>query len=139
MNPRPGSRTVACGRAEARRRLAQAEVFLEAADLYGDDDGGPERSVAVSNAVLAGIAAVDAICCARLGRRGSGRSHESAIDLVREVTDVGSEAARYLRTLLASKQVAQYEARDPTRREMRAALRAGAGLVRLATAVLRTA
>ena len=67
---RSTSRTQGCNRGDALTRLAQAESFLLAAELIVDDDSDDATpSVAASLAVLAGIAASDATCCARHGVR----------------------------------------------------------------------
>jgi hypothetical protein len=64
-----GVRTLACGIADARIRLAQARKFLDVAELVAAEDIQASHSVAAALAVLAGIAASDAACCAALGRR----------------------------------------------------------------------
>lgn len=56
-------RVAACGAEEARLRVEQAEAYLVAADLATGESGGAWGTVAAGNAVLAGIAASDAICC----------------------------------------------------------------------------
>ena len=71
-------RTRRCGRAEAAARLSQAHEFAALADLDSDSNYGPTRSASVSNAVLAGIAASDAICCRALGERAAGEDHNDA-------------------------------------------------------------
>lgn len=69
------TRTQSCDRDDALNRLAQAESFLDAAELIVDDDSDDATpSVAASLAVLAGIAASDGACCARLGVRARGQS-----------------------------------------------------------------
>lgn len=76
MTSRSG-RTQVCGRPQATARLAHARKFLDAADLIATDIDADEAnaSVAASLAVLAGIAAADAACCARLGRRSRSQDH----------------------------------------------------------------
>ncbi len=66
MTPRQAGRTQRCGRPQATTRLAHARKFLEAAELIatGIEDDEAKVSVAASLAVLAGIAASDAACCA---------------------------------------------------------------------------
>jgi hypothetical protein len=88
--------------------------------------------VAVSNAVLAGIAAVDAICCRRLGRRSSSTNHADALVLVAEVVSIGAAAEKSLQTLLGLKNKAQYESTDPTVAETKQAVRAMTKLIDLA-------
>ena len=76
MSPRGGSRTQQCGAEHARTRLSQARAFLEVADLVGDEhDNVATPGVAAALAVLAGIAASDAACCAVPGERSRGQDH----------------------------------------------------------------
>jgi hypothetical protein len=91
--------------------------------------------VAVSNAVLAGIAAVDTICCKRLGRRSSSANHADALVLVAEVASIGADVEKSLQTLLGLKNKAQYESTDPTVAETKQALRAMNRLIALAQRV----
>lgn len=103
MSKRKG-RVSDCTAVEAASRLQQARGFLDAAELYE----GEEPNVAASNAVLAAIAASDAICCAVLGYRASGDAHEEAAAHLRTVVPHGEEAATALRRALAIKNKAQY-------------------------------
>jgi len=73
-----------------------------------DDPGLALSSVAASLAVLAGIAATDAACCAALGRRARGQNHDEALALVETIVPAGRAMARDLRRLLAVKDDAQY-------------------------------
>lgn len=111
MSPRPGGRTATCDRADTNVRLRHAESFLVVADLVLDQSDDPVlalTSVAASLAVLAGIAAADATCCAALGRRARGQNHEEAVALVRTIEPMGEAMARDLARLLALKDDAQY-------------------------------
>lgn len=54
-----------CSLADARARLTDAGSFLRAAELLDDPD------VVATNAVIAAIAASDAICCVALGARAA--------------------------------------------------------------------
>jgi hypothetical protein len=101
----------ACDRADAQVRLRHAESFLLVADLVlaqPDDPLLALTSVAASLAVLAGIAASDAACCASLRRRARGQEHAEAIDLVKSVSPGGEQMARDLHRLLNLKDNAQY-------------------------------
>lgn len=111
MSPGRGGRTAACDRAAAATRFRHAESFLVVADLVldqSDDQGLALTSVTASLAVLAGIAAADAACCAALGRRARGHNHDEAVALVRTVVPSGEAMARDLGRLLALKDDAQY-------------------------------
>ena len=106
---RSKTRTQSCDRSDALTRLAQSEAFLLASELIIDDDSDDATpSVAASLAVLAGIAASDAACCARLGVRARGQSHTEAVDLVRTVEPSGVDMAKDLQRLLNRKDDSQY-------------------------------
>lgn len=101
------SRTAQCGIAEARGRLRTARAYLEVADLVlGDTDRDEYPNVAAGLAVLAGIAAADAICCARLRVLHRGENHRDAADLLRRATPDGAELATTLSRLLDLKDAA---------------------------------
>ncbi len=102
-------RTQHCDRREALNRLAQAEQFLFVAELVLDDGGDvASPGVAGALAVLAGIAASDAACCARLGERPRGDAHREAVGLLATVEPAGKEMAKDLKRLLDRKDDAQY-------------------------------
>jgi hypothetical protein len=61
-------------------------------------------------AVLAGIAASDAACCARLLKRPRGQDHQEAVTLLATVEPYGAEMAKDLGRLLASKDESHYGA-----------------------------
>lgn len=107
--PRSTSRTQGCDRGDALTRLAQAESFLLAAELIVDDSSDDATpSVAASLAVLAGIAASDAACCARRGLRARGQSHAEAVELLGTVAPGGADMAKDLQRLLNRKDDSQY-------------------------------
>jgi len=111
VTPRPPDRQERCGRPVAVNRLGQAEAFLLAAELVLDDGTDTANpGVAASLAVLAGIAASDAACCARLGKRARGQSHHEAVALVRTVAPHGEAMAKDLERLVARKDSAHYGA-----------------------------
>jgi len=110
--PRP------CDREARAGRLRKAEQFADAYNLvrdYAGDDGELDvADAAVTLAVHAGIAASDVICCARLGVRAQGDSHDEAKTLL-SAAMAGMD--KYLATLLAMKTRAGYSA-DPATRDM---------------------
>lgn len=109
---------------EARTRLGHARRFLEVAEMTAGEAGDLEyASAAAALAVLAGIAASDAACCAALGRRSRGQDHQQATGLVEQVEPGGPEAAKALRRLLNLKDEAQYGFFDVGGQDLRAALR----------------
>lgn len=68
--------------AAGRRRIAQK--YIEVAELIATEDGAA-INVSVGLAVLAGIAAGDAICVAATGERYSGQDHAGAAELLGRV------------------------------------------------------
>lgn len=104
-----GPRTAGCTRAQARSRLQQAEAFVMAAELVlSDDTDTASPGVAASLAVLAGIAASDAACCAKLRERPRGQDHGEATRLLRTVVPHGEDMAKDLGRLLAAKDESHY-------------------------------
>ncbi len=112
-------------RPEARRRRQVAEKYLEVARLIDSEDG-LAINVTVGLAVLAGIAAGDAICASAIGRRYSGPDHAAAADLLGTV-----EAAlgRTLRSLIGFKPAAHYGSSILSDDDRKQALRAAGALV----------
>lgn len=103
------SRTQKCSRRDAIARLTQAESLVEAAQLVADES--PQESypgVAAALAVLAGIAASDAACCARLGVRARGDSHNEAVLLLATISPHGTDMAKDLQRLLKRKDDSHY-------------------------------
>jgi hypothetical protein len=73
--------------AEAQSRLRTARAYLEVAALVlSERDRDEYLNVSAGLAVLAGIAASDSICCARLRSRHRGDDHRGAADLLRRAT-----------------------------------------------------
>ncbi len=106
---RESPRTADCTPAQARARLQQADGFLLAADLVlSDDTDTATPSVAAALAVLAGIAASDAACCAKLRKRPRGQDHGEAPKLLGTVVPHGEAMAKDLRRLLAAKDESHY-------------------------------
>jgi hypothetical protein len=103
------NRTIALGKAGARARLREARTYLSAAELL-DSGSAAENKVAGSNAILAGIAAADAICGLVLGERSSGEDHAQAISLLKRATHPSTKAANSLARLLTQKTPVQYGA-----------------------------
>lgn len=130
-------RTQTCGRAEARVRYDQARAFLDVAELVGSDpDEVASPGVAAALAVLAGIAASDAACCATLGRRSRGQDHREALDLLRQVAG-GARMAQDLRRLLDIKDGAQYGMVYVSHQRSTAAVKQARHLVESVAALLR--
>ena len=95
--------------ADARMRLRSAEAYVEVAVLVLDErDRNEMPGVAAGLAVLAGIAASDAICASRLGRIHRGDDHRSAGELLREATPDGKKLAATFLRLIDIKDEAHY-------------------------------
>ena len=96
---------------EAKVRAKHAHAFLNAAalvDELGEDAGvATTGNVIGSLAVLAGIAAADAVCGAVLGARSAGQDHGEAVSLLSS-TKPGKALAPSLRRLIESKTETQY-------------------------------
>lgn len=105
----PASRTASCTVADARSRVRTAQAYLEVAGLVLDERERNEYlNVTAGLAVLAGIAASDAICCARLRSVHRGEDHRGAADMLRRATPDGPDLARTLLRLLDLKDEAHY-------------------------------
>lgn len=109
MTPRHAGRTATCTPAEGRARRGQARAFLDVAELVLTEDRR-EAHVAAALAVLAGIAAADAICGLSLGRWSRGQDHNQAVSLLGEVALRDSTLPAKLRRLLADKDTVHYSA-----------------------------
>jgi hypothetical protein len=140
VNPRNEGRTNKCDHNQARTRMTHANKFLDVAELVASDvDVEPgTASVAAALAVLAGIAASDVACCAKLGRRFRGQDHRQAVNLVRQVSAGGPEAAKNLSQLLDLKDTAYYGVIHVTTVELKSAIRRAKAIVKFAEANLRT-
>jgi len=86
MEPMARSKRSVCSESQARTRLGHAELYLEVAEMVLSDEVGTEATVATGNAVLAGIAAADTLCCMVVGERHRGADHREAADFVEKVT-----------------------------------------------------
>ena len=117
------TREAPCGPAEARRRARMARTYLDVAEqaALGETDEG--RNVAAGNAVLAAIAAADALCCLRLGRHPRGQAHQEATALLRTIRPDGAGRAKDLTTVLGIKDAAHYGTVFVSRTVLRATTR----------------
>jgi hypothetical protein len=135
---RKEGRTQTCGRPQAQTRLAHARKFLEVAELVATEKEIEESaSCAAALAVLAGIAACDAACCAVLGRRSRGQDHKQAGDLLEQIEPKGRAAAKALRELIDLKDTAHYGVVHITQPKLAAGLRRARQLVDFAASTMR--
>ena len=124
---------------DAAVRFDQARKFYEVAELVQTEAFAlsSSASVACSLAVLAGIAASDAACCAALARRSRAQDHRAAVDLLRQVEPGGGQAALKLARLLDLKDTAHYGVIYISAADLKAAMRNAEDLVAFATVVVR--
>ena len=130
------SRTSGCTKHDARNRLVQAGASLDAARLELDNNEPGWRNVSASNAVLAGIAAADAVCCHALGKRANGQNHNDAVHLLETVPHNGPTMAKLLTRLLSSKSLSQYGLEFMTRPQADRLVKTASDLVDQASLVL---
>lgn len=112
-------------RAEAINRCRIAQKYFELAELAASE-GGEAINVAVGLAVLAGIAAGDAITSSAIGERYSGKDHSAAADLL---SRVNSGLGAQLRDLVDLKPQSHYGDSLLSTRDRARALRAARILV----------
>lgn len=123
-------RTARCGKSEARTRLSVAQAYLEAARMVLKEHERDEYlSVATGNAVLAGIAASDSICCTRLGKMHRGPDHSRAADLLAIAVPDGKRLSQTLVRLLDLKDESHYGIVISSVRKARDAVKWAATLV----------
>jgi hypothetical protein len=134
---RSGTRVQPCSRTEATARLRDARAQLELANRADVTSGAAERKAAASCAVLAGIAAADAACCAALGQRSRSQNHRDASRLLREIHPDGSSAAGRFERLIGLKDQSQYGFDDLSGEKLAAAVRYATALVAFAERVLQ--
>lgn len=109
MSPRGSSRVISCTPAEARGRREQAKAIIDVAEMVLSEPADQTRSnMAAALAVLAAIAATDAICGLRLGRYSRSQDHDTAAALLDTVDLPDSTLPAKLRRVLASKDNVHY-------------------------------
>ncbi len=116
--------------ADARNRRIIAARYLEIAELAATEEGPGAINVVIGIAVLAGIAASDAICLSSTGSRYAGEDHaEAARMLGRTDRRLGQELSKLVRL----KPGAHYGSHFISDSDRVRALRAAATLVKEAT------
>jgi hypothetical protein len=100
-------RTQVCGPADARTRLRHAELYLQVAEVALAEEADEHATVATGNAVLAAIAAGDAICCAAAGSRYRGVDHRRAAEHLEQVSG-DRQLAALLRDVIDLKDAGHY-------------------------------
>lgn len=131
------TRTGACTKADARARLTQADAHLLVADLcLSDESNVATPSVAAAIAVLAAIAAADAACCHRLGRRSRAQAHDQAQVLLATIEPGGRAMAAKFGRIIAAKDESHYGLHLVTRSKAKALLRQASDLTEWSRGVL---
>jgi hypothetical protein len=136
MSPPHTGRAQTCDRNDALARLRDAEAQLQLAELTSATGSPEERKAAASCAVLAGIAASDAACCAKLAKRSRSQDHGDAVSLLRTVPGGGHAAANQLKRLLALKDHSCYGFDDMSTQHLLTAQRQARALVAFARKTL---
>jgi hypothetical protein len=132
------TRQAPCGPTEAARKARLARAYLDLAEQAAGHDSDEARNVAAGNAVLAAIAASDALTCLRLGRHSRGQAHQEATALLRAVRPDGPRLAKDLSTTLGVKDAAHYGSVFVSAATLRTTLRAATRLVESAETAVTT-
>ena len=135
MTPRGTPRTSPMTLGDVRSSAAAARKFDEVARLVHDEDGDYLR-VSASLAVLAGIAAADAMCGHVLKECSRGQDHRQAAAMLRSVTGAAA-AVPALERLLDAKDSAHYSPSAVSQTAVTSALRASALMVETMESVLK--
>lgn len=125
------ARTRPCTAQECHTRRDQARAFLVVAEAVLTEDRRAAH-VAAALAILAGIAAAEAVCGFTLGKWSRGQDHQQAVKLLSQVRLKDSTLPAKLLRLLSEKDAAHYSPNLVTVDSARA-------LVRQATALLAEA
>ena len=127
------ARTSPCGKPEARQRARTARAYLEVADLVLVEVQRNEfMNVASGLAVLAGVAASDAICGVRLGQIFRGEDHRGAGEMLSQAVPDGPKLKTQLLRLLDVKDAAHYGVTLVAPRRARDSVKWAAAFVRRA-------
>jgi hypothetical protein len=127
---RPTGKITECTPAEVRDRRDQARAFIDVAEMVLTESvSRHEAHVAAALAVLAAIAAADAICGLTLHRYSRGQDHAQAAKLLEKVSLDDTTLPAKLRRVLASKDAVHYSPQLVTARDARNLLRQAQALV----------
>jgi hypothetical protein len=130
------TRQAPCGPAEAARKARLARAYLDLAEQAAARDSDEARNVAAGNAVLAAIAASDALTCLRLGRHSRGQDHTEATAMLKTIRPDGAALAKDLSTALGVKDAAHYGSVFVSAATLKSTLRAAGRLVDAAETAL---
>jgi hypothetical protein len=126
--PRPSDRVQTCTRADAVVRLGHARLYLEVATTVIGVEGDEDATVATGNAVLAAIAAADAICCSSTGSRYRGQDHARAAEVLERATG-DKRLGTLLRDVVTLKDLGHYGLGNVVVSRAKAAVRKAGQLV----------
>jgi hypothetical protein len=132
------TRQTPCGPADAARKTRLARAYLDLAEQAAGQDSDEARNVAAGNAVLAAIAASDALTCLRLGRHGRGQGHQEAAGLLRTIRPDGPTLAKALTVAVGVKDAAHYGSLFVSATVLKSTLRAATRLVEAAETAVAT-
>ncbi len=130
------ARTSPCTHSDVRTRLGQARLYLDVAELIDTVEGSTEHTAATGNAVLAAIAASDAICCEVAKERYRGEQHREAANFLSDVTG-RPELGDWLRAVVDLKDAGHYGLRNVSAEATKTALRNARKLVDAAGSIVR--
>lgn len=117
-------RTARAGLPESRLRLKAAQAYLQVAELVLEEQDQDELlNVTAGLAVLAGIAASDAICARHLGCIHRGDDHRAAAALLEQAVPDGAKLGATFRRLIDLKDEAHYGVLVVAARKARDAVR----------------
>lgn len=117
-------RTVTAGLPEARARMRAARAYLQVAELVvAEEERGEFLNVSAGLAVLAGVAAADAVCARRVGQIHRGDDHRDAAALLERSVPDGAKLAATYRRLIDLKDEAHYGVYLVSARKARDAVR----------------
>jgi hypothetical protein len=127
---RPRGKITECTPAEARERRDQARAFIDVAEMVLTESASRhEAQVAAALAVLAAIAAADAICGLTLHRYSRGQDHAQAVKLLEKVSLEDTTLPGKLRRILSSKDSVHYSPYLVTDKDARNLVRQARALV----------
>lgn len=126
------TRSVTTGDVRARAKTAREHLAVAQERVAMAPEGSSEAAqVAAANAVLAAIAAVDALCGHAHGYHATGQDHREAARLLRAVPDVGQKLAPKFTRLISDKSDLTYGGFCTRAVAQRAAADAGALIAEL--------
>jgi hypothetical protein len=127
---RPTGKIADCTPAEARERRDQARAFIDVAEMVLTESASRhEAHVAAALAVLAAIAAADAICGLTLHRYSRGQDHAQAAKLLEKVSLDDTTLPAKLSRILSSKDSVHYSPQLVTNKDARNLVRQARALV----------